>query len=100
MTIFKFHLVCGEFSCTKEQETTLNEIVNIAAVAATNKAIDAFQILMAGGRISNSVLRFSMHMIAFNEEVISEERRNVSESMRRSRLQPANYVDHPSRGQP
>ena len=43
-----FNIKRLEFSCTKEQQTTLNEIVNNAALA--NKAIDAFQILMAGGR--------------------------------------------------
>lgn len=45
-----FNIKHLEFSCTKEQQTTLNEIVNNAVVAATNKANDAFQILMAGGR--------------------------------------------------
>ncbi|VDH89562.1 Hypothetical predicted protein [Mytilus galloprovincialis] len=44
-----FNIKHLEFSCIKEQ-LTLNEMVENATKAATNTAIDAFQILMAAGR--------------------------------------------------
>lgn len=40
-----------EYSCsTEEQTVALGEIINNAAEAATSKTVDAFQVLMAGGR--------------------------------------------------
>ena len=57
--IEKFGMKCIEFCCCKEENelNTLTSIVKIAAETATKKTINAFQVLMAGGRIYPTLKR-------------------------------------------
>ena len=46
----KFHIKCIEFTCEKIGKTPLDMTLEMAAETATKKTVDAFQVLMAGGR--------------------------------------------------